>query len=85
VLAFQHNTNAAAKSELKGNPDIIDLSVMAEMTGNDRKKLGERARKFVAALHKDMEDIEAALARKDLSALGALGHRSKTPARTVGR
>ena len=84
VLAFQHNTNAAAKSELKGNPDIIDLSVMAEMTGNDRKKLGERARKFVAALHKDMEDIEAALARKDLSALGALGHRSKTPARTVG-
>jgi HPt (histidine-containing phosphotransfer) domain-containing protein len=35
-------------------------------------------------LRHDMEDIEMALKRKDLLALGALGHHSKTPARMVG-
>ena len=72
--ASQHAVTDEAKLELTGHPDIIDLSVLAEMTGSDRKKLSEIANKFVASLHKDMEAIEAALERKDLSALGALGH-----------
>jgi signal transduction histidine kinase/HPt (histidine-containing phosphotransfer) domain-containing protein/ActR/RegA family two-component response regulator len=72
------------KLELTGHPDIIDLAVLAEMIGNDRRKLGETAGKFVASLRKDMQDIEAALEREDLPALGALGHHSKTPARMVG-
>ncbi len=54
------------------------------MTGTDYKKLGEIARKFVASIRHDMEAIEAALERKDLSTLGALGHHSKSPARTAG-
>lgn len=84
VPASRHITNDEVKSELKGNPDVIDLSVLDELTGGDRKKLGEFADKFVETLHKDMEAIEAALERKDLSALGAQGHYSKTPARMVG-
>ncbi len=73
-----------AKPKLAGHPDIIDLSVLADLTGTDHKKLGEIARRFVISVHHDMEAIEAALERKDLSALGALGHHSKSPARMVG-
>ncbi len=54
------------------------------MTGTDHKKLGEIARKFVASIRHDMEAIEAALERKDLLALGALGHYGKSPARMAG-
>ena len=82
--ASQHKVNDEAKLELTGHPDIIDLAVLAEMTGSDCRKVGEIANKFVASLHKDMDAIEAALERKDLSALGELGHYSKSPARLVG-
>jgi CheY-like chemotaxis protein/HPt (histidine-containing phosphotransfer) domain-containing protein len=71
-------------AELKGDPEIIDLSILAEMTDNDQKRFTERARSFAASLDKDMVAIEDALKRKDLQALGALGHYCKTPARTVG-
>ncbi len=75
---------ALTDEELTGHPDIIDLSVLAEITGSDRQKLGEFANKFVVSIQKDMENIEAALERKDLQALGALGHYSKAPAKLVG-
>lgn len=74
----------AIRPELKGDPQIIDLSVLAEMTGNDHKRFAELAGNFAASLDKDMAAIEDALALEDLPALGALGHYCKTPARTVG-
>jgi signal transduction histidine kinase/FixJ family two-component response regulator/HPt (histidine-containing phosphotransfer) domain-containing protein len=82
--AIRRPASEATKLELKGDPDIIDLSVLAETTGSDHKKLADLARKFVAGLHKDMADIEEALAHNNLGALGKLGHYCKTPARTVG-
>ncbi len=84
VRAGQHKVDDEAKLELTGHPDIIDLSVLAEMTGSDLKNISEIANKFVASIHKDMKAIEEALERNDLPALGALGHYSKSPARLVG-
>ncbi|HAF44076.1 MAG TPA: hypothetical protein DCK83_03825 [Gallionellaceae bacterium] len=84
VQAFQLDVSEDTKAALKGDPQIIDLSVLVETTGGDRKKIAERTGKFLASLQKDMTDIDAALQREDLPALGALGHRSKTPARMVG-
>ncbi len=82
--AFHFEGSKEANASLKGDPRIIDLSVLVETTGGDRKKLAELASKFIAGIDKDVADIDAALQREDLPALGALGHRSKTPARTVG-
>jgi HPt (histidine-containing phosphotransfer) domain-containing protein len=84
VRAFQLADGKEASAALKGDPRIIDLSVLVETTGGDRKKIVERVDKFIAGIDKDVADIDAALQREDLPALGALGHRSKTPARTVG-
>ena len=84
VQAFQLDVSEDTKAALKGDPQIIDLSVLVGTTGGDRKKIAERTAKFLASLQKDMTDIDAALQREDLPALGALGHRSKTPARMVG-
>jgi len=84
VRAFELQDGKEASVELKGDPRIIDLSVLVETTGGDRKKIEARVEKFLASLDKDMADIDSALQREDLPALGALGHRSKTPARTVG-
>ncbi|MDO8926170.1 MAG: ATP-binding protein [Sideroxyarcus sp.] len=84
VQAFQLDVSEDTKAALKGDPQIIDLSVLVETAGGDRKKIAERTGKFLVSLQKDMTDIDAALQREDLPALGALGHRSKTPARMVG-
>ncbi|MBI2286154.1 MAG: Hpt domain-containing protein, partial [Nitrosomonadales bacterium] len=39
---------------------------------------------FLASARQDMAEVEAALERKDLAALGALGHHIKSPARMAG-
>ncbi len=75
---------AGGAAGLSGSPDVIDLSVLAELIGDDRKKVGEFASRFVASIGQEMEAMEAALEREDLQALGALGHNSKAPARMVG-
>lgn len=84
MRAFQLDDGKEASAALKGDPRIIDLSVLVGTTGGDRKKIAERTGKFVSSLDKGMLDIEEALQREDMHALGALGHCCKTPARTVG-
>ncbi|MDD5471493.1 MAG: ATP-binding protein [Sideroxydans sp.] len=85
TAASQAQKDAAkTRPELKRDLQIIDLSVLADMVGSDYKKFIARARSFDESLDKDLAAIEDALARKDLAALGALGHHCKTPARMVG-
>ena len=67
-----------------GDPDVIDLAVLAELVGDDKLKMREFALKFLASVRGDMKEIEAALERNDLAALGALGHHVKSPARMTG-
>lgn len=67
-----------------GEPNIIDLSVLAELLGDNKSEMHKFANQFMMLARKDMVEIEAALARNDLVALCALGHHNKAPARMVG-
>jgi len=73
-----------AETTWTGDPDVIDLAVLAELVGDDKLKMREFALKFLASVRGDMKEIEAALERNDLAALGALGHHVKSPARMTG-
>ncbi|MDD1625128.1 MAG: response regulator, partial [Methylococcaceae bacterium] len=75
---------AASKSVWAGDPSVIDLSVLAELVGDDKYKMRAFALKYMASARGDMKDIDAALARKDLAALGALGHHVSSPAGMIG-
>jgi len=67
-----------------GDPEIIDFTVLAELVGGNKLKMREFALKFLASARKDMVEVESALERKDLAALGTLGHHIKSPARMAG-
>ena len=67
-----------------GNPQVIDLAVLARALGHDEAKIAKFARRFVETAHDGIAEIEAALALGDMAALKFLGHRLKSPARTVG-
>ncbi|OGS80410.1 MAG: hypothetical protein A2061_04815 [Gallionellales bacterium GWA2_59_43] len=67
-----------------GDNEIIDLSTLSELIGNDRARMREFANKFVELARGDMPQIEAALAHNDHETLGRLAHHHKAPARMVG-
>ncbi|WP_162249877.1 response regulator [Massilia sp. Root351] len=67
-----------------GNPDVIDLSVLAMLLGYDAEKVRKFAAKFLHSSQEGVRDMEAALAHGDLDAVRELGHRMKAAARTVG-
>jgi len=67
-----------------GDPQVIDLSVLAKSVGNDPAKLRKFALKFLESAQKGVAEIEAALEREDRAALAAAGHRLKSSSRTVG-
>ena len=67
-----------------GDPEIIDLSVLAELMDSHPQKVAEFARRFIVSSTEDIAGIEKALERNDMVALAALGHRAKSPATMVG-
>lgn len=69
---------------LKGDTDAIDLSVLAELVGGNKREMRELASRFLASSRKDVKEIEAALELKDFMALCALGHRAGSPAGILG-
>lgn len=69
---------------LAGDPNIIDLSILSELIGDDPLELRRFLTNFLALARKDMLEIEVALQRNDVDALRALGHHNKSPARMVG-
>jgi PAS domain S-box-containing protein len=73
-----------AEITLAGDPDIIDLSILAEMMGAKKEKVLDFARRFITSSKADITEIEKALVREDFESLRALGHRAKSPARMVG-
>jgi len=81
-----HGVPAAAATEVTraDDPGTIDFSVLAELVGGDKLKMREFALKFLASARQDMTEVEVALERNDLAALGALGHHIKSPARMAG-
>jgi len=67
-----------------GDPDIIDLAVLAEWNGNNRERMHKFALRFVDSVQADISNMEAALKDGDMAALNALGHHVKSPALMVG-
>jgi CheY-like chemotaxis protein/HPt (histidine-containing phosphotransfer) domain-containing protein len=64
--------------------EIIDLSLLAELIGDDRAKMREFAGKFIELARRDVADIEIALEKNDHETLARLAHHNKAPARMVG-
>ena len=54
------------------------------MLSNDPAKVRKFAFKFLASAQDGLDEIQAALERKAMADVAALGHRIKSPARTVG-
>lgn len=68
----------------RGNPDVVDLSLLAEMIGDDPAHLRSFAAKFLDSAAKGLAMIEVALAEGNLVGVQTLGHRLKSSARTIG-
>lgn len=64
--------------------EIIDLSVLTKLFGGDKLKMHEFSLKFLASTRLDMTEVDEALKRLDLAALGTLGHHIRGAARMVG-
>lgn len=67
-----------------GDPNIIDLSMLTELIGDNKLEMREFALEFMASARQDLTTIEDALERNDLATLGTLGHHNRTPAIMVG-
>jgi PAS domain S-box-containing protein len=77
---------AVAATEVAGtnDPSIIDLSIMSKMLGNQPDKIRKYVMMFLDLTQEAIIEIEAALTHGDMATLSALGHRTKSSARTVG-
>ncbi|MGK5077909.1 PAS domain S-box protein [Janthinobacterium sp. HLX7-2] len=74
----------AFKTTLAGDPQVIDLSILAKLLGYNPQKVRKFAFKFLQTTQEGFGDIDAALARGDVHQVRELGHRIKSSARTVG-
>ena len=74
----------AFKTTLAGDPQVIDLSILAKLLGYNPQKVRKFAFKFLQTTQDGFADIDAALARGDVGQVRELGHRIKSSARTVG-
>lgn len=66
------------------NSVLIDLTSLKKMMGSDPAKIKKFAFKFVQSAKQSLSEIEEMLKQENMVALAALGHRTKSPARTVG-
>ena len=78
------NLTGASHSEVSLHSELLDLSVLGKMLGHDPAKVRIFALKFLDSSRLGMDEIEAALRDENMAMLAALGHRNKSPARTVG-
>ena len=74
----------AFKTTLAGDPQVIDLSILAKLLGYNPQKVRKFAFKFLQTTQDGFTEIDAALARGDVQQVRELGHRIKSSARTVG-
>ncbi|MCX7196078.1 MAG: ATP-binding protein, partial [Proteobacteria bacterium] len=85
TTSFQESA-AVVVTEVAGtnDPSIIDLSILSKMLGNQPDKIRKYVMMFLDVTQEAITEIEAALTHGDMATLSALGHRTKSSARTVG-
>jgi CheY-like chemotaxis protein len=66
------------------NPAIIDLSVLVKLIGGAPEKLQRFSFRFIESAQSGLLDIDVALTAGDVLGLGAIGHRMKSSASSVG-
>ena len=69
---------------LPGDPDVIDLTVLAKLLSYDPDKVRKFAFKFLQTTQSGFEEMDRALAAGNVMRVRELGHRIKSAARTVG-
>jgi two-component system sensor histidine kinase/response regulator len=67
-----------------GDPEVIDLTVLAKLLSYNQDKVRKFAFKFLQTTQDGFEEMETALAAGDIARVRELGHRIKSSARTVG-
>ena len=66
------------------NPELLDLSVLTQLTRRNPKMMREIATVFLAFMERTMGELDAALLAGDRAKLSALGHKAKSSAAAVG-
>ncbi|WP_426208942.1 PAS domain S-box protein [Massilia sp. TWP1-3-3] len=69
---------------LAGDPDVIDLTILAKLLSYDQDKVRKFAFKFLHSTQSGLDDMEASLRDGNVMRVRELGHRIKSAARTVG-
>ena len=67
-----------------GDPEVIDLSILARTLSGRHDIVLRAARMFTDSMAQTLTELDEALGRSDLRAVGALGHRAKSAAAAVG-
>ncbi len=67
-----------------GDPQVIDLTILAKLLSYDPAKVRKFAFKFLQSTQGGFDEIEDCLAKGDVARVRELGHRIKSAARTVG-
>jgi signal transduction histidine kinase/two-component SAPR family response regulator/HPt (histidine-containing phosphotransfer) domain-containing protein len=67
-----------------GDPEVIDLSILARTLSGRADIVLRAAHMFVDSMNQTLTELDEALGRGDLPAIGALGHRAKSAAAAVG-
>ena len=65
-------------------PELLDLSVLTQLTRRNPKMMREIATVFLAFMERTMGELDAALLAGDRAKLSALGHKAKSSAAAVG-
>lgn len=62
----------------------VDIAVLYQMFHNNKVLVRKISFKFIEVVNDTLAEMKAAQAKKDLSALGCLGHKLKSSAQTIG-
>ena len=67
-----------------GDPQVIDLTILAKLLSYDQAKVRKFAFKFLQSTQSGFDEMETSLAAGNVVRVRELGHRIKSAARTVG-
>jgi HPt (histidine-containing phosphotransfer) domain-containing protein len=65
-------------------PELLDLTVLTQLTRRNPKMMREIATVFLAFMERTMNELNASLLAGDRAKLSALGHKAKSSAAAVG-
>ncbi|MES2113868.1 MAG: transporter substrate-binding domain-containing protein [Pseudomonadota bacterium] len=75
---------AAGKPLCDGGPCALDLSVLSRLCVDNPERLARYVDVFVGSLQQSVTELQVALERRDLAAIGLLGHKVKSSASAAG-